>query len=174
MWRRRVEVESTIRPAKGRIAGFEGRGSHRTPFASAGSIAGEEKRFRRGGLTVRKYASTVGRDRSIAQTAACATDSGWGGFYRGALRTNQGGDEVVEGGAGAYLIIGMRRGHADFPIRKKLASETFAQNEELDRIAERNFAEVQGDVFFSPGHVELGLDGVERNFLRQFLKAFLV
>src|SRR5437879_2510261 len=33
LWRRRVEVESTIRPAKDRIAGFEGRGDHRTPFA---------------------------------------------------------------------------------------------------------------------------------------------
>jgi hypothetical protein len=43
LWRRRVEVESTIRPAKDRIAGFEGRGSHRTPFASEGSIAGHEK-----------------------------------------------------------------------------------------------------------------------------------
>ena len=32
-WRGRVEVESTIRPAKGRIAGFEGREGHRTPFA---------------------------------------------------------------------------------------------------------------------------------------------
>jgi len=32
-WRERVEVESTIRPAKGRIAGFEGREGHRTPFA---------------------------------------------------------------------------------------------------------------------------------------------
>jgi hypothetical protein len=31
--RGRVEVESTIRPAKGRIAGFEGREGHRTPFA---------------------------------------------------------------------------------------------------------------------------------------------
>jgi hypothetical protein len=29
-----VEVESTIRPAKGRIAGFEGREDHRTLFAS--------------------------------------------------------------------------------------------------------------------------------------------
>ncbi len=28
-----MEVESTIRPAKGRIAGFEGREGHRTPFA---------------------------------------------------------------------------------------------------------------------------------------------
>src|ERR1700730_9596585 len=33
-WRRRVEVESTIRLAKSRIAGFEGREGHRTPFAS--------------------------------------------------------------------------------------------------------------------------------------------
>jgi hypothetical protein len=32
-WRRRVEVESTIRLAKSRIAGFEGREGHRTPFA---------------------------------------------------------------------------------------------------------------------------------------------
>ena len=40
MWRRRVEVESTIRPAKDRIAGFEGRGDHRTPFAPGRSIAG--------------------------------------------------------------------------------------------------------------------------------------
>jgi hypothetical protein len=38
MWRRRVEFESTIRPAKDRIAGFEGRGDHRTPFASGRSI----------------------------------------------------------------------------------------------------------------------------------------
>jgi hypothetical protein len=29
-----VEVESTIRPAKGRIAGFEGREDHRILFAS--------------------------------------------------------------------------------------------------------------------------------------------
>src|SRR5215472_16913327 len=33
-WRKRVGVEPTIRPAKDRIAGFEGRGDHRTPFAS--------------------------------------------------------------------------------------------------------------------------------------------
>ncbi len=38
MWRKRVGVEPTIRPAKDRIAGFEGRGDHRTPFASASSI----------------------------------------------------------------------------------------------------------------------------------------
>jgi len=31
-----VGVEPTIRPAKDRIAGFEGREDHRTPFASVG------------------------------------------------------------------------------------------------------------------------------------------
>jgi len=35
MWRRRVGVEPTIRSAKGRISGFEGRDSHRTIFASS-------------------------------------------------------------------------------------------------------------------------------------------
>jgi hypothetical protein len=35
LWRRRVGVEPTIRSAKGRIGGFEGRDSHRTIFASA-------------------------------------------------------------------------------------------------------------------------------------------
>src|ERR1700681_1507055 len=38
IWRKRVGVEPTIRPAKDRIAGFEGRESHRTLFASASSI----------------------------------------------------------------------------------------------------------------------------------------
>src|SRR5713101_8133844 len=38
LWRKRVGVEPTIRPAKDRIAGFEGRGDHRTPFASGSSI----------------------------------------------------------------------------------------------------------------------------------------
>jgi hypothetical protein len=33
IWRRRVEVESTTRSAKERVAGFEGREGHRTPFA---------------------------------------------------------------------------------------------------------------------------------------------
>src|SRR5712692_6976312 len=35
IWRKRVGVEPTIRPAKGRIASFEGREGHRTLFASA-------------------------------------------------------------------------------------------------------------------------------------------
>jgi len=34
IWRRRVGVEPTIHPAKGRIAGFEDREDHRTPCAS--------------------------------------------------------------------------------------------------------------------------------------------
>ena len=34
-WRKRVGVEPTIRPAKERIAGFEGREDHRTLFAPA-------------------------------------------------------------------------------------------------------------------------------------------
>jgi len=36
-----VGVEPTIRPAKDRITGFEGRESHRTLFASGNSIAWE-------------------------------------------------------------------------------------------------------------------------------------
>src|SRR5690348_9824942 len=39
-WRKRVGVEPTIRLAKSRIAGFEGRDSHRTIFASAQIIRG--------------------------------------------------------------------------------------------------------------------------------------
>src|ERR1700682_5915369 len=38
LWRKRVGVEPTIRPAKDRITGFEGRESHRPLFASASSI----------------------------------------------------------------------------------------------------------------------------------------
>ena len=42
-WRKRVGVEPTIRPAKDRIAGFEGREGHRTLFASERIIdAGRE------------------------------------------------------------------------------------------------------------------------------------
>jgi hypothetical protein len=36
IWRGRVEVESTTRSAKERVAGFEGREGHRTPFAPKG------------------------------------------------------------------------------------------------------------------------------------------
>src|SRR2546430_689521 len=41
IWRKRVGVEPTIRPAKDRIAGFEGRERHRTLFASANSIVSD-------------------------------------------------------------------------------------------------------------------------------------
>ena len=42
IWRKRVGVEPTIRPAKDRITGFEGRERHRTIFASGSSIAWKE------------------------------------------------------------------------------------------------------------------------------------
>ena len=49
MWRKRVGVEPTIRPAKDRIAGFEDREGHRTPFASTESIG-----VRRAGIQLRR------------------------------------------------------------------------------------------------------------------------
>lgn len=42
-WRRRVEVESTTRSAKERVAGFEGREGHRTPFAPIVTITSFQK-----------------------------------------------------------------------------------------------------------------------------------
>jgi len=39
LWRGRVEVESTTRSAKERVAGFEGREDHRIPFAPAATIS---------------------------------------------------------------------------------------------------------------------------------------
>jgi|SRR5579872_80795 len=48
LWRKRVGVEPTIRPAKDRIAGFEGREDHRTPFASGESIGSGANGFNRG------------------------------------------------------------------------------------------------------------------------------
>lgn len=41
VWRKRVGVEPTIRLARSRIAGFEGRDSHRTIFASARIITAD-------------------------------------------------------------------------------------------------------------------------------------
>jgi hypothetical protein len=38
LWRGRMEVESTTRSAKERVAGFEGREGHRTPFAPVSII----------------------------------------------------------------------------------------------------------------------------------------
>jgi len=49
-----VEVESTIRPAKGRIAGFEGREGHRTPFAPSmilWDLVSARKPLRSGGVS---------------------------------------------------------------------------------------------------------------------------
>src|SRR5580698_9474531 len=45
LWRKRVGVEPTIRPAKDRIAGFEGREDHRTLFASVESIVVRLRQF---------------------------------------------------------------------------------------------------------------------------------
>jgi hypothetical protein len=73
IWRKRVGVEPTIRPAKDRIAGFEGRGSHRTPFASGGSIAGEEKRFRQR----KRTSGPMIRRESAAKTDGFAFFRGW-------------------------------------------------------------------------------------------------
>jgi hypothetical protein len=80
-WRRRVEVESTIRPAKDRIAGFEGRGSHRTPFASGGSIAGDliMSSGQRGGAGAACCATT--RDGAMkVKRSHSRRECSWGGF----------------------------------------------------------------------------------------------
>src|SRR5260370_35673395 len=61
IWRKRVGVEPTIRPAKDRITGFEGRESHRTLFASENSIverfAGAQGNVRSDGTRVRRRAA---------------------------------------------------------------------------------------------------------------------
>src|SRR5258708_19291615 len=54
IWRKRVGVEPTIRPAKDRITGFEGRESHRTLFASENSIV---ERFADAQGNVRSHAT---------------------------------------------------------------------------------------------------------------------
>ena len=75
-------VEPTIQPAKDRIAGFEGRGDHRTPFASGGSITGEEKTIAR----------CKADERLTLVLLKLVLLGGVGGFYGGALGANQGGD----------------------------------------------------------------------------------
>jgi len=80
------------------------------------------------------------------------------GGLGGALRSNEGGDQIVEGGASADFVVGMRRGHSDFSVREKLAGEAFAENQELDGIAHGDFAEMQCNVFFSPRHLEFGFN----------------
>jgi hypothetical protein len=44
-WRERVEVESTTRSAKDRVAGFEGREGHRTPFAPVARIPSQQRSY---------------------------------------------------------------------------------------------------------------------------------
>src|SRR5229473_4612157 len=65
IWRKRVGVEPTIRPAKDRITGFEGRESHRTLFASENSI-------------VEHFADAQGNVRSdgrpLRRLAACGSE----------------------------------------------------------------------------------------------------
>src|SRR6266436_5535653 len=100
-WRKRVGVEPTIRPAKDRIAGFEGRERHRTLFASANSIVSSLQ-------TLKETSGALGRKCS------------------GLLSADQSGDEVVERRSCADFIIVMRSGPADFSIRKQLSREGFS------------------------------------------------
>jgi hypothetical protein len=88
IWRKRVGVEPTIRPAKDRIAGFEGREGHRTNFASGMSISGrsgmEKLRGSRAevrsestapsGLRVNKSADPTSQERTVS-VAACLVRS---------------------------------------------------------------------------------------------------
>src|SRR5712692_3954628 len=116
--------------------------------------------------------SLVGKARSIYDRAPnchlrdfdfeCNTRSGaLGGDYSSLLGADQRGDEVVERGAGAHFVIGMRRRPANFSVREQLAGESLAQNEQFDGLAERHFAVIQGYVLFSPRHVELGFNGFQ-------------
>src|SRR2546425_7853918 len=107
--------------------------------------------------------------RTLKETSgALGSDSG------GLLSADQSGDEVVERRSGADFIIGMRSGSSDFSIGKQLPREGLAQNEQFDGFAKRHFPIKQGDVLFSPGHIELRFNGFERNFLGKLLKAFFV
>src|SRR5260370_28728509 len=70
IWRKRVGVEPTIRPAKDRIAGFEGRESHRTLFAAGNSIAWDWWLMTGGGpkvlaVAAHTSASSPGRQRNF-------------------------------------------------------------------------------------------------------------
>ena len=72
------------------------------------------------------------------------------------LGADQGGDQIVQSGAGADFVIRVRRRSSDFAVGKQLAREAFAQNEQLDGFAERHFPKMQSDVLLAPGHIELG------------------
>ena len=58
-------VEPTIRLAKSRIAGFEGRDSHRTIFASNGIIRGATRLAKRPGIEQRGGAGSAFRGRDF-------------------------------------------------------------------------------------------------------------
>src|SRR6266436_3512976 len=95
IWRKRVGVEPTIRPAKDRIAGFEGRESHRTLFASASSIVERfpvsQGKLRRDGTPLRQLdgcGSTRQRDRKARDWYTLHSRRAWKGprfFRRGAV-----------------------------------------------------------------------------------------
>src|SRR5260370_23250333 len=126
-WRKRVGVEPTPESAKDTGHGFEDHEDHRTSFASANSIADAMNGARRA-------AGTEGRGQGLA----CKKDlwagqrqagSGTLGRHDGSLLgADQGGDEVVERGAGADFVIGMRRKSADFFVREQVAGEIFSQD----------------------------------------------
>ena len=61
-WRKRVGIEPTIRPAKGRIAGFEGREDHQTLFASVEEYRGAAESFQ----LFEEAAETFLRARSVS------------------------------------------------------------------------------------------------------------
>jgi hypothetical protein len=105
IWRRRVGVEPTIRPAKDRIASFEGRESHRTKCASADSIADERMRTCAG--PGRNEKSRLIVRFGISDANRC-----------GLVATNKRGYKIMQRLAGAHFIIGMRRSRADFTIRQ--------------------------------------------------------
>ncbi len=79
MWRKRVGVEPTPESAKDTGHGFEDHEDHRTPFASANSIADammvRDERpgspTRSGKLQAAPTKSLVGQERWEAMTAAC-------------------------------------------------------------------------------------------------------
>ena len=90
-----MEVESTIRPAKDRIAGFEGREGHRTPFASAKKYRGEAVRVK----IKRRRAGN--REFGALNPEVDPPRLSEGGL----LGADQGGDEIVQSGASADLVI---------------------------------------------------------------------
>ncbi len=98
-----------------------------------------------------------------------------GGYNSQALvGANQGGDEIVKSRAGADFEVRMCRSASDFAVRKQLPREPFSQNEQFNGLAEGHFAVIQSDVLLAPGHLQFGFNGLERNFLGKFLKAFFV